>query len=250
MKTFNKTKTLEILFDKWEEAQLNESTNSLSLTLSGKNIRKDFFQRDGIIDEPTYDKEKIKVLFISSEANADEYSAASNIVKTNYVKEYLDYYKTGIDKWRGKMRERISAIYGSVTNQNNIEFHQLANKFAIMDLNKRGGTSTIDSGRHIIEYVKLYKHFIIKEIEIIDPDFIIWIGTNTYNLGIPELLGSIKKSTNKFFFINNRYVPIVKMWQTSYYQSKIQPLPGYKNKTIGKLCAKAKLELSKFDKYT
>lgn len=238
-----KTEILSNLFDDWEKAQLEESDESLLLTISGKNIRKESFERDGIIDEEAFNKEKVKVLFITAEANVDDYGASKGIVKTNYRDEYLHYFKTGKDEWRGKMRERICAIYGFITNQKDVEFHLLANKFAVMDLNKRGGKKNIDDGSHIVEYTKIYKDFMIQEIEIINPDLIVWIGQNTYFMNIPELLGSVKFNGNKAFRIKGKAVPILKMWQTSYYQAKIDPLPEYRNRTIGKLCAKAKLEM-------
>lgn len=241
-----KIEELNRLFIEWENAQSVESEESLSLTINGKNIRKDFFEIDGIIDEDAFEKEEIKVLFVSAEANCDEYGAAKGVSKTDYKKDYIEYYKTGYDSWRGKMRERICALYGFITNQKDKELHLLANKFAVLDLNKRGGRSQIDNGLHIVEYTKVYKHFIRKEIKIIDPDLIVWIGNNIYNLGIPELLGSISRGMNKYLLVNGKEIPILRMWQTSYYQAKIEPLPEYKNRIIGKLCAKAKMEMERF----
>lgn len=243
----SKTELIKIFFDKWEIAHLNESEESLKKTINGDNIRKEFFERDGIIDEEVFEKEKRKVLFISSEANSNDYNAAKGESKTNYQNDYLDYFDKGEDKWHGKMRERICALYQFISGIRDLPFNKSANRFAVMDLNKRGGKSKIDGGQHIVEYCKVYKNFIKKEIEIINPDIVVWIGTNTYDMGIPDILDAVVDSKKQYFIINNKRVPILRMWQTSYYQAKKSPIPGYQNKTIGKLCAKLLEEMIKFD---
>lgn len=243
-----KSSLLNNLFDEWELAHLNETEESLLKTINGENIRKDFFQRDGIIDEDVFENEKRRVLFISSEANVNEHSAARGESKSNYQDIYINYFKGEKENWHGRMRERICALYQVLAKISDLPYHKVANRFAVMDLNKRGGRSKIDGGKHIVEYCKIYKDFIKQEIEIINPDIIVWIGTNTYDLGIPDLLGAITKSNKKFFRIRDMDVPILRMWQTSYYQAKIAPLPGYENnKTIGKQCARLVDEMKSFD---
>ena len=239
----NKQEQLNQLFKEWKNAHHLEPDESLKKTINGKYIDKDFFEKDGIIDEVAYLNEKTKVLFISAEANADEYNAKNGIKETDYCKVYIDYYYSGKDDWKGKMRERLSAIYGCITNQPEMPFHELANRFAVMDLNKRGGKSTLDGGEHIKHYVEYYKEYIKKEIEIINPDLVVWIGLNICHLGIPSLLGFEYKNDVLLFKINEKIVPSITIWQTSYYQARIEPIPNYKNRIIGKLCAKAKLEM-------
>ena len=221
-----KTELLSDLFNKWEDAHAQENDASIALTINGENISKLNFERDGIIEEEIFEKEKIKVLFISAEANVDGYGAKDGVVKSDYKEEYLDYYKSGKDPWRGKMRERISALYGYLTGQKTNDFSTLANKFAVMDLNKRGGKSTIDGGKHIVEYTKVYKKFMKEEITIIDPDIIVWIGCNTYDQGIPELLDCESIDGKKYFKHNNKKIPIIRMWQTSYVRARIDPIKG------------------------
>ena len=241
----SKTEKLNLLFDKWEKENASELEESFKKTINGENVKKDFFERDGIIDEETFEKELRKVLFVSSEANVDGYSPEA---KTDYREKYIQYFNelSGCDSWRGKMRERICALYQLISGKQVNKYNELAKSFAVMDLNKRGGKSKIDGGQHIVEYCKVYKKFIIEEINIINPDIIVWIGTNTYNLGIPEKLDAIIKGDKKYFVINGKEVPILKMWQTSYYQARIEPLPNYSNRTIGKLCAKLKEEMDRF----
>ena len=136
----SKSEQLEQLFIEWEFAQENEPNFSWERTRGGKNITKNHFRRDGIIDEAVFSKEKRKVLFISNEANDDEYSARFN-PKPNTVDDYQKYYETGYDDWLGKMRERTSAIYKVVAEIgiNEMSDSDAAIHYAVMDLNKRGG---------------------------------------------------------------------------------------------------------------
>lgn len=92
----SKSEQLEQLFIEWEYAQENELDSSWARTRGGKNITKSHFRRDGIIDEGVFSKEKRKVLFISNEANDDEYSAKFNS-KPNNIDDYQKYYETGYD---------------------------------------------------------------------------------------------------------------------------------------------------------
>lgn len=242
----SKTILLNKLFDKWETDHSNEPEESLQKTIHGENIKKDFFQRDGIIDEEIYEKEKRKILFLSNEANSNDYNAAKGEPKSDYRKVYLDYRNKGKDDWRGKMRERTCALYLFIVGISDLNYSNYANRFAMMDLNKRGGKSKIDGGQHIVEYCRVYHDSIKRELEIIDPDIVVWIGTNTYDMKIPEMLGAVIKDGNKYFVIKKKLVPILRMWHTSYYQAKINPIPGEQNKTIRKLCAKLLIEMKKF----
>ena len=54
--------------------------------------------------------------------------------------------------------------------------------YAVMDLNKRGGGSDVKSAAHIEEYCKYYQNFIKREIEIINPDVVVWLSTKTYDM--------------------------------------------------------------------
>lgn len=61
-----------------------------------------------------------------------------------------------------------------------------------------------------------------------------------------KYLAAEREEDKRYFIINNKKVPILRMWHTSYYQGKIEPLLGYANKIIGKLCAKCLEELKKY----
>lgn len=160
----SKSEQLEQLFVQWERAQENETDSSWKLTKGGKNITKNHFRRDGIVDETVFAKETRKTLFISNEANDDECSAKIN-TKPNTVDDYRRYYKMGYDDWLGKMRERTSALYKIVAGIGRMEMSDAdaALRYAVMDLNKRGGGSDVKSASHIEEYCKRYQDFIKRE---------------------------------------------------------------------------------------
>jgi hypothetical protein len=86
------------------------------------------------------------MLFISNEANDDEYSAKTN-AKPNNVDDYWRYYEMDYDDWLGKMRERTSALYKIVAGIGRMEMSDAnaALHYAVMDLNKRGGGSDVKS---------------------------------------------------------------------------------------------------------
>lgn len=240
---------LEQLFLKWELAQENESDSLWQLTKGGNNITKSHFRRDGIIDEAVFAKETRKTLFISNEANDDEYSAKTN-AKPNNIDDYRRYCETGYDDWLGKMRERTSALYKIVAGIGIMEMSDAdaALHYAVMDLNKRGGGSDVKSAAHIEEYCKYYQNFIKREIEIINPDVVVWLGTKTYDMELhSKYLGAECEKDKRYFIIDHKKVPILRMWHTSYYQGHIEPLPGYSNRIVGKLCAKCLEELEKYN---
>lgn len=246
----SKSEQLEQLFLEWESAQKNEPDVIWKLTNGGNsNITKEHFRRDGIIDEATFEKEKVKVLFISAEANDNEYSALTNS-RPNSVDDYREYHFTGNETWKGRMRERLAELYKVVSGmeRGGMSNPEAAMHFAIMDINKRGGGPEIKGGKHLKAYCKHYAGFIRREIEIIDPDIVAIVGTNLYDMGLHKsFLGALSSNGNFYFDLNGKKVPILSLWQTSYYQGKNEPLAGYEdNRTIGKQAERCINELKRF----
>lgn len=62
-----------------------------------------------------------------------------------------------------------------------------------------------------------------------------------------KYLGAEKFGKKRFFNISGKKVPILRMWHTSYYQGRIDPLHGYSNRIIGKLCAKCLEEMKMYN---
>ena len=246
----SKSEQLEQLFLEWESEQKNEPDVIWKLTNGGNtNITKEHFRRDGIIDEATYEKENVKVLFISAEANDNEYSALTNS-RPNSVDDYREYHFTGNETWKGRMRERLAELYKVIggVERDALSNPEAAMHFAIMDINKRGGGPEIKSGKHLKAYCKHYAGYIRREIEIIDPDIVAIVGTNLYDTGLHKsFLGAFSVNGKSYFDLNGKKVPILSLWQTSYYQGKNEPLAGYEdNRTIGKQAVRCINELKRF----
>ena len=246
----SKSEQLEQLFLEWESEQKNEPDVIWKLTNGGNtNITKEHFRRDGIIDEATFKKEKVKVLFISAEANDNEYSALINS-RPNSVDDYREYHFTGNETWKGRMRERLAELYKVIggVERDALSNPEAAMHFAIMDINKRGGGPEIKSGKHLKAYCKHYAGYIRRELEIIDLDIVAIVGTNLYDTGLHKsFLGAFSVNGKSYFDLNGKKVPILSLWQTSYYQGKNEPLAGYEdNRTIGKQAVRCINELKRF----
>lgn len=243
-------RNLEELFVLWQKAQSQEPEEIWERTKgSAVNITKDHFRRDGIIDDEVYRKEKVKILFISSEANDDKYSAKNESTPST-VEDYRRYHASRHDDWKGKMRERLCEIYKvlSHTERNSLANPDAALHFAVMDVNKRGGGALIGKDNHIETYCKQYASFIREEIEIINPDVVGIIGANLFNMDLHgKYLGAVKEAGRSYFKLNNKEVPILSLWQTSYFQGQYDVAPGYEdNRIIGKQVARALEEMRRF----
>ena len=246
----SKSEQLEKLFQEWETAQKNEPDDVWKNTNGGNvNITKGHFRRDGIIDEATFEKEPMKVLFISAEANDNEYSALTN-TSPNTIDDYRDYHFSGNETWKGRMRERLAELYKVIsgTERGAMSNPEAVMHFAVMDINKRGGGAQIGKGTHIEAYCRYYQRFIRREIEIISPDVVAIIGLNIYDMRLhSKYLGALEENGRAYFDINKKMVPILRLWQTSFRYAKNEPLPGYEdNLLVGKHAAKCMEEMQRF----
>ena len=186
-----------------------------------QNITKEHFRRDGIIDEKTFENEKRKVLFISAEANDDQYSVSSN-EKPNSVDDYVEYSRTGYESWKGRMRERLAEMYKVICRieRNSMSNPEAVLHFSIMDINKRGGGSDMKKGTHVREYCRYYADFIRTEIDIISPDVVAIIGSRLYDMNLhTDYLDAINEGGKCYFLINGKKVPILSLYQTCFFIS-------------------------------
>ena len=251
----SKTEKLEILFNEWQIKQENESDDSFVNHTKGDAIyiTKGHFCKDGIICEEKFENEKIKVLFISNEANDDSYSAKNSKI-TSRIESFNEYYNNkDVERgWGGKLRERICALYKVIIENYEIPENKVSQNFAFMNLNKRGGKNTIrdkNIGRnHIEEYVDLYKDEIKKEIQIINPDIIVWLGVNTYNMNLHiKYLDAYIDDGKVYIDINDKKVPILKMYHTSRGRwLSCEPDSNFSNKILGRLATEMKNELKRY----
>jgi hypothetical protein len=222
--------TKELEFDKlFNEWQAEQSKNGLSK-----------FCKDGIINEEIYSRERIKVLILSNEAN-DEKNGDNLSDRREDFRKYSSREEK--DWWHGKMRQRSSEMYKLIVGAAEMSNPKAASHFAVMNLNKSGGGSTTDI-KKLELYCNNYKSFILKELEIIEPDIIIWSGCKSFDCaGIRKILGVEKEKKGANITIKGKKVPVIRMWHFSYYQAKNKPLENYENRITGKLMAKLKEEL-------
>lgn len=260
MESITKTQELESLFQEWKNQQAQEPDENFKYTKGDTiHITKNYFCKDGIINESIFEQSKVKVLFITNESNDDSIQKDNSTLDRRV--DFTDYYESHKDNWDGKLRERVCALYKVITEDNpsftdyyDNNAYEAARSFAFMNINKRGGLRTIkDSNEtfgkanHIEEYCKIYHSYMKREIEIINPDIIVWLGVETYDMGIPvKYLDAYRKNDKVYMRINNKEIPILRMWHTSYYRAKNKPMDKFQNKTIGKLAAKLYDELRKY----
>ena len=244
----SKTKQLQTLFEEWKKAQIEESDDNWTITKpkGTKNIKKQFFCEDGIIDESVYDTEKLKVLFITNEANIENHLEFIPANIGSRIDSFKDYYTSKKDPWDGKMCERICCLFQTIIDDYSKSPFIYARRFAFMNINKRGGDKDIGDGSHLAKYCELYSNYILKEIEIINPDIIIWLGTKSFNMDFKDKYLNAKKNDGKYYIeINNRMIPLIGTWHTSYYRisKSVIPLPAFNNRIIGKQATHLKEQL-------
>ena len=190
----NKTESLKELFDEWRQGYLNDNLYSVH-KLFCPNISQKVFVEDGIISEEDYNPCEIKVLYLLNEANIDKYIKDESFF--SQITDYLNYIKANnnisatsdikshlIDDWKPSyLRTKITEMQRVICG-NQLSLSDSAKTFAIMNINKSGGDKTISSSYlndYLIPYSKEYKQYIHREINIINPDLIVWCGKNTYN---------------------------------------------------------------------
>ena len=217
---------LDSLFEEWKQQICKDEV-----------LRARPFIKDGIIDDTVYNKQKIKTLFVSNESNIDGYFD----LNTDYDirTDFKIYAKTGCDNWRGKLRERVSCLYQVVVNSYNNSPCEYAKSFAFINLNKTGGGNQIDN--RIQYFCERYKEYIRKEIELIHPNLIVWLGCNTFdNDFIRESCVGIIKSGDTFYY---NETPVIRMCHTSYSHIKGERLNAFDNVIVDRMAYRLNREI-------
>ena len=236
-----KTEQLEELFEEWMQEQSKEDDESIKITkIASENITKEHFCKDGIISEEKYNSQKYKVLFIAKEPNIEQ--DCEDII-TSQNDYFRDYYRDKVDKSGGHIRINTCKYYmWMFPEKENDNRYSVAKDFAFMNLNKRGGGEKADDEK-IAAYCRKYKKYIIREIEIIDPDIIVWLGLGTFEAiqNSKEKIFNIKigvegeKGGKYYFVIGNKEIPLLKEYHPSYSQSNSNDIiinDEYKKKHI------------------
>ncbi|MBU1101432.1 MAG: hypothetical protein KKA84_13615 [Bacteroidetes bacterium] len=129
---------------------------------------KDNFIKDGIVNEELYFQSNPKILFLMKEAN-DSDGGEGSIVE--FMDSHLKYtFFIRIAEWVYAIQNNFSRLLK--VEENRKELHQALRSIALIDVKKSCGGSKSDSGI-IRDHVQKNKHFLQKQIELINPDLII-----------------------------------------------------------------------------
>lgn len=239
MNELNSVKKLEDLFNRWKEEQLKDKETTCN-SKNGYVVATNSFYKDGIVNLKEYQNSEKKVLFITNEVSIDckqdndEKNPGlkgkcedGHLVGNNEGNTVCSFakYINGEEQetWSGKMRIKFGEMYRIITEKNyKIEssFDEDANrealkKIAFMNLNKRGGFGNIQ-GENFLKYIETYKDYIRREIEIINPDVIVWCACNTYKKKYMDAIFDNKDVWKKKKLIPDKNkVPILRMWHPS-----------------------------------
>lgn len=180
--TNNYSQEIENLFAEWQTLQQKES-NEEYLDYGASEVAKDSFTYDGVINPPEYAKQGTKYLFISKESNIENEkdqrpfrSDGDNFWLRDVCLQKEKPQKSKPSIFSNRLAMFANAIY-SLDFESVNKCHDVLNKVAFMNLNKRGGLS--ESKRKTIpENTQKYAGFIKREIDMIKPDIIICCGSD------------------------------------------------------------------------
>lgn len=147
----NKTVQLNALFEQWKK--------DMSLETGG-------FVADGIIDEQLFNQASKKILFITKEPNNPEQVAGD--FREWWQQRLEGGFSLRIAEWAHGLLNDFPVF----DNINEEQRQQAIRRIAFMNLKKVGGGGTA-VGSSIIEYVRNYRHYLLQEIDLIQPDIII-----------------------------------------------------------------------------
>lgn len=183
--TNNYSQEIENLFAEWQALQQKESYEEY-LKYGAPEIAKDSFTYDGVINPPEYAKQGTKYLFISKESNIENEKNQRPFRSDgdNFWLRDVCLQKEKPSIFSKRLAMFANAIYSLDFERVN-KCHDILNKVAFMNLNKRGGCSE-SKPKTIRKYTKKYAGFIKREIDMIKPDIIICCGS-----GLRHLLGKI-----------------------------------------------------------
>ncbi|MDA8015492.1 MAG: hypothetical protein MPK09_07810 [Gammaproteobacteria bacterium] len=158
----NKTEKLNNLFDRWVKEHKVPETE---------------FFRDGIIYEPDYEKQKQKILFICKEPNAPANSAIDFREVWQDPEDKKHRFGARICQWAYGIQDGFRQPYDDCAHEfdTSAERTDILKTIAFMNLKKVAGGSEADQEK-IQKAVEKDRDFIREEINIIDPDVIVFSG--------------------------------------------------------------------------
>ena len=238
---------LEELFNRWKVEQSKDKKTTCN-SKNGYVVATNSFYKDGIVNLKEYQNSEKKVLFITNEVSID--CKQDNDEKKHGLKGKCEgghlvgndegntvcsfaKYINGEEQetWSGKMRIKFGEMYRIITEGENYEMggiteksekaleknKEALKKIAFMNLNKRGGFGNIQV-ENFLKYIETYKDYIRREIEIINPDVIVWCACNTYKKKYMDAIFDDKYKNvwqQKELVLNKKEIPILRMWHPS-----------------------------------
>lgn len=179
----DKVKGLEELFEIWQTAHLQDTESFEKFKEYNSNISNKSFTKDGIVCEEEF-PQKIKVLYILNESNINGYTDKLSSECFDSTKDFIEFAEEGKD-WGTKLKEKICSLQKHMLEVNGVflgDAKDYAKTISFINLNKRGGGNLLTSeyySEYFKPYVKTYAPFIKREIELINPDFIVWLSAKT-----------------------------------------------------------------------
>ena len=209
---------IDELFKVWKDKQLKDSKNTGNTG---------FFERDGYIEKEKYRDSNKKILFLLKEANILAYKHNKNpssIEEENQKDFYLEFgeekYRFGNGLFvrakdnRPKQKEKIARMARFLLEKSNNkkissnyeDLKESLFQVAFMNINKMGGYERANY-KLLHEYYMEYKEYILQEINILNPDIIIFMAKDE----------EIENDIKEFFKKKNKKIRIVKMLHTAAY---------------------------------
>ena len=192
-------KELEDLFQRWMKKQ-GEEKGWEKTTVGGREILRIHFTKDGMVDPEAYEVSSCKILVVLKEANIAD-NKTEEWLKEHMIDDQRYWYREFVN---GTIQEgvwtdengcrkksdnipqkesigRMAYLLQKYTKNQKIDANRPSGKeiqdavkqVAFMNLNKRGGSQKVNE-KVLNDYVEEYKNEIKEEIEILQPDYIIW----------------------------------------------------------------------------
>lgn len=218
LQKIKKCKDLESLFNIWKKAQIDENSPCYIPGI----VEKSYFTLDGYINEEKYNNAKQKILFILKEADIKEKREIDEDNQINWYINFLNWLnnkETQLIKDSSFTRENIARMSAYILNKDiysRTELKEALESIAIMNINKRGGSGRCNDEELYNLYYKKYKEFILKQIEICEPDIIISMCGQKINEELEQqtqnsslvFVSMVHPSRGKYIRVNDKEVDI------------------------------------------
>lgn len=210
LKMETKTKKLDVLFTEW---------------VSHYPEYKGIFVKDGIINEKKWDNIEPKILFIAKEPNHD-FNPQEGDFRIDWNNKKLFPFSYRIAEWAWGIINNFPIFEKFYHNSDWLEnYSEALQNISFMNVKKSGGGG-IANHTEIYTAIEKTKSFILKEIEIIQPQIIV---ASLVNIDLINSLFNVKQEQ----WVKSGYVRCVFKWENikiiDFYHpsSRIAPAASY-----------------------